>query len=147
LRWDIGGVDARKAFVAGDGAKAAMGAEAILLVEDEASVRALTARILRRHGYTVHEARNAVEALDLLHGDLGVDLLLSDVVLPGMGGPELVEMATQTRPGLRVLFMSGYPRDALTRDGRLEFGVRLLQKPFAPDALARAVREVLDQAS
>jgi two-component system cell cycle sensor histidine kinase/response regulator CckA len=62
------------------------GAEAVLLVEDEAAVRALTARILRRHGYTVHEARNAVEALDLLHGDLVVDLLLSDVVLPGMGG-------------------------------------------------------------
>jgi two-component system cell cycle sensor histidine kinase/response regulator CckA len=121
------------------------GTETILVVEDEPSVRSLVARVLRRQGYRVFEASEAAEALDLLADPPHIDLLLTDVVLPGMGGPELAAMVQQVAPRLKVLFMSGYTRDAAILSGRVGPGVTLLEKPFTPASLARQVREVLDQ--
>jgi two-component system cell cycle sensor histidine kinase/response regulator CckA len=121
------------------------GAETILVVEDEPSVRSLVARVLRRQGYNVYEASAASGALELLKDSPHIDLLLTDVVLPGMGGPELAEAVEQVAPQVKVLFMSGYTRDAAILSGRVGPGVTLLEKPFTPDALARQVREVLDR--
>jgi CheY-like chemotaxis protein len=128
-----------------DATMPAAGAETILVVEDESSVRSLVARILRRQGYKVYEASEASEVLELLTDPPHIDLLLTDVVLPGMGGPELAAVVEQAAPRVKVLFMSGYTRDAAILSGRVGPGVTLLEKPFTPDALARQVREVLDR--
>jgi PAS domain S-box-containing protein len=122
------------------------GTERILLVEDESAVRAVTRQLLQRNGYTVIEAPEGGVALTLLKGgQVSVDLLLTDVVMPGMSGRELAERAVTGRPDLRVLFMSGYTDDAVVRHGILEAGLNYLQKPFHPGALLRKVRDVLDQ--
>jgi len=124
------------------------GTERILLVEDEAAVRAVTRQLLQRNGYSVIEAPEGAVALTLLNGgEVTVDLLLTDVVMPGMSGRELAERAATGCPGLRVLFMSGYTDDAVVRHRILEAGLNYLQKPFHPDALLRKVRDVLDQPS
>jgi signal transduction histidine kinase len=121
------------------------GSETVLLVEDEATVRALARKALRAHGYTVLEARAGAEALDVRAGHAGpVHLLLTDVVMPGMSGRELAERITRAHQGTRVLYMSGYTDDAVLRHGVLERGTAYIQKPFTPDVLARRVREVLD---
>src|SRR6266545_3786446 len=121
------------------------GTERILLVEDEAAVRAVTRQLLQRNGYDVIEAPEGTAALALLQaGAVTVDLLLTDVVMPGMGGRELAQRVVPRYPGLRVLFMSGYTDDAVVRHSILEDGVNYLQKPFHPEALLRKVREVLD---
>jgi PAS domain S-box-containing protein len=121
------------------------GSEAILLVEDEPQLRGLAARILRSRGYSVLEAGDGREALRLLENPRGrIDLLLTDVVLPKMGGRALADRATALRPGLRVLFMSGYTDDVILQHRLLEQGIALLQKPFTADAIARKVRETLD---
>jgi signal transduction histidine kinase/CheY-like chemotaxis protein len=121
------------------------GSETVLLVEDEAPVRALAAGILRKYGYRVLEAPTAREAIALAAAqESPVDLLLTDLVLPEMGGPLLAEKLLALRPALRVLFMSGYTDDAVFRHGLLEAGGAFLQKPFVPEALARRVRQVLD---
>jgi CheY-like chemotaxis protein len=121
------------------------GSERVLLVEDDPAVRLLTGALLRGQGYAVTEAPNAEEAEQLLVRDgEGVDLVLSDIVLPGMSGPQLVERLRSKRPTLRVLFMSGYADEAVIRHGILETEVAFIQKPFTPDALARKVRETLD---
>ncbi|HWA15111.1 MAG TPA: PAS domain-containing protein [Gemmatimonadales bacterium] len=123
----------------------AHGHEKILLVEDEAAVRALAREALASHGYSVVEASNAAEALVLaaaLNGDL--DLLVTDVVMPGMGGLELSQQIRATKPGLKVLFVSGYTDDAMVRHGVMAAEVDLLQKPFGATALAARVRQVLD---
>jgi CheY-like chemotaxis protein len=124
------------------------GRETILVVEDEESLRSLAARVLGELGYTVFSAGTALEALELLGANGGsVDLLLSDVVLPGgMRGNELAEVLESFRPDVRVLYMSGYSRNAVVHAGRLDEGVNFLEKPFTPEALARMVRQVLDQA-
>jgi PAS domain S-box-containing protein len=120
------------------------GAETVLLVEDEEIVRALARRVLSAHGYTVLEAGDGLEGLRLgLEHDGHIDLLLSDVVMPGMGGPELARRVLASRPALPRLFMSGYTDDVQT-DGDLGEGSWFIAKPFAPEALARKVREVLD---
>lgn len=121
------------------------GTENVLLVEDEEAVRALISEYLRRFGYSVREAREPAEAIELSerHGET-IELLVTDVVLPGMGGRELANRLVASRPGLRVLYLSGYPDQALLHRGRLEPGLAFLQKPFTPDALARKVRQVLD---
>jgi CheY-like chemotaxis protein len=121
------------------------GTEHVLIVEDDAAVRLLTSTVLREQGYRVSEAPSGEAAEDLLRreGD-GIDLVLSDIVLSGMSGPQLAERLRATRPKLRVLFMSGYADDAVVRHGILETEVAFLQKPFTPDALARKVRETLD---
>jgi hypothetical protein len=120
------------------------GTERILLVEDEAAVRAVTRQLLQRNGYGVIEAPDGTAALALLDGgQVTVDLLLTDVVMPGMSGRELAERAASRCPGLRVLFMSGYTDDAVVRHGMLQSGLNYLQKPFHPEALLRKVRDLL----
>ena len=122
------------------------GSETILLVEDDASVRSVTSHILRDHGYTVLEAGNGEEALHIIQGapTRTVHLLLTDVVMPQMGGRELSQRLKALRPSIKVLFASGYTNTTIDRKAALEPGVALLQKPFTSGALARKVREVLD---
>jgi CheY-like chemotaxis protein len=126
------------------------GTETILLVEDEAPVRSVTRQLLERNGYTVLEAPDGPTALALLEkadGSQRVDLLLTDVVMPGMSGRELADRLTARRPGLRVVFMSGYTDDAVVRHGMLEPGLAYLEKPFRPPALLRKVRDTLGATS
>jgi CheY-like chemotaxis protein len=121
-----------------------VGAASILVVEDEESVRRFVSRVLRSRGYVVHEVCSGAEAFDLLSHEHGIDLLLTDVVLPGLGGQQIAAAVTDSSPCTRVLFMSGYTRDAIVHAGRLDDGVTLLEKPFTADELARRVREALD---
>ena len=121
------------------------GAETILIVEDERAVRRMAARALAAQGYTILEAENGAEALEILARDGSrVDLVLSDVVMPLVNGRELGERLAAERPGLRLLYMSGYTDDDIIRRGLLRPGAPFLQKPFMPDDLSRKVREVLD---
>jgi PAS domain S-box-containing protein len=124
------------------------GTETILLVEDEEQVRVVVAGALRRQGYNVIAAQNAGEALRLFEGHPGwIDLLLTDVVMPQMSGPELARRLAETRPQMKVLCMSGYTDDSIVRHGVLESGVAYIQKPVTPTSLSRRIREVLDDAS
>ncbi len=121
------------------------GHETILLVEDEDAVRETAQEALASGGYHVLEGRDGLHALEVAGAHSGViHLLVSDVVMPRMGGGDLAQRLTGLRPGLRVLFISGYPDDAVVRHGVLEHGTQLLQKPFALSELLRRVREVLD---
>jgi PAS domain S-box-containing protein len=119
------------------------GRESILLVEDDFYVRTYARDQLRALGYRVVEAGSGPEAIEVLRGSEGFDLLLTDVVMPQMSGPELAVHAQALRPGLKVLYTSGYTDDALTHHGRFGSGVRLLAKPYLRDELARRVREGL----
>jgi two-component system cell cycle sensor histidine kinase/response regulator CckA len=121
------------------------GSETILLVEDEDAVRDLTRRCLEARGYRVLQASSAEEATHVLasHG-ARLDLLLTDVVMPGASGPELARRLQAERPDLNVLFVSGYTDDSMVAQRVLDPGASFLQKPFTPDTLARKVREVLD---
>jgi two-component system, cell cycle sensor histidine kinase and response regulator CckA len=130
---------------AGPPAKLRGGAETILVVEDEDVVRTLACRGLREQGYTVLEARHGREALErLAEGRHVVDLVISDVVMPELGGRELGSRLAALRPELPILFMSGYTGDDVIQRGLLEPGVPFQQKPFTPEGLARKVREMLD---
>jgi PAS domain S-box-containing protein len=121
------------------------GHETILLVEDEAELRRVITIVLSERGYRVLSAESAEEAADILEEWTGpLHLLLTDVVMPKVSGPELAEHLRAARPGLRVLFMSGYADDAVVRRGVQAGVMPLLNKPFMPEALARKVREVLD---
>jgi PAS domain S-box-containing protein len=128
-----------------DGVAPESGREIILLVEDEEPVRHVAGRTLRAGGYTVLTAADGEQALALAQQHETIDLLLSDVVLPGIGGRVIAERLRALRPGLPVLFVSGYAEDAVLRDGRLERGMHFLEKPFSPSELRRKVREVLDE--
>jgi PAS domain S-box-containing protein len=124
----------------------AAGQETILLVEDEDDVRALAREVLERQGYTVLEAGDGAQALQIheKEGDR-IDLILTDVVMPRMSGREMVDRVRATRPGMRVLYMSGYTGDAIVRHGVLDASMLLLGKPFTPAALIAKIREVLDR--
>lgn len=121
------------------------GTETVLIVEDEAAVCRLTKRILQLAGYTVLTASNGGEALLLLERHDGpVHLILTDMVMPGMGGRELAAQLQDTRPRMKVLYMSGYTDDAILRRGLLEKGTNFIGKPYTTAELTRTVREVLD---
>jgi signal transduction histidine kinase len=121
------------------------GTETILLVEDDPSVRNLVRDELRKLGYRVLEAKNGVEACLVATQQTGaLDLLLTDVVMPGMGGRELAQHLSVIKPDLKILFISGYIDDVGLHAGHEEGSSSFLQKPFTPEALARAVRELLD---
>jgi signal transduction histidine kinase len=121
------------------------GSETLLLVEDNDSVREVTAQALRRRGYTVHEMRNAEEALAWTRTTRDrPDLLVTDVVMPGLSGPNLAARLVEENPALKVLYMSGYTDDATAVHGSFWGGVPLLQKPFTPTQLADRVRQALD---
>jgi len=123
------------------------GTETVLVVEDEDTLRTLCERILGGLGYQVMPARNGAEAIALAQG-FGdrIDLLLTDVVMPGMNGRELATQMVLHHPEMQVLFMSGYTNDAIGKHGVLDEGVSFIGKPYTPLALARKVREVLDKA-
>jgi two-component system cell cycle sensor histidine kinase/response regulator CckA len=120
------------------------GSETVLVVEDQHEVRRLTADVLRSHGYRVLEAADGARALAILEAHRSpLDLLLTDVVLPGINGRELATRAQQLRPDLKVLFTSGYTDDVIAHRGVLDPGVAYLPKPYAPEELASKVRETL----
>jgi len=120
------------------------GAETVLLVEDEEGLRQLLKTVLEGAGYRVLEAGNGTQALDLSGGHSGpIDILASDVVMPGMSGRELVERIAPLRPEARVLLISGYTQTAGFENTIAKAGAAFLQKPFTPDVFLTKVREVL----
>jgi signal transduction histidine kinase len=119
--------------------------EVVLVVEDNDDVRAYSVMTLAELGYHVLEAADANEAFGILHGTARIDLLFTDVVLPGKSGRVIADEAVQCRPGLKVLFATGYSRDAIVHHGRLDPGVNLITKPFTFEQLAVKVREVIDE--
>ncbi len=124
---------------------AARGSETVLLVEDEAPLRTLIHQTLERHGYRLLEAQDATDALRIAEQHREpIDLLLSDVVMPQMGGRALAELVTPLHPETRVLYISGYTDDAIVHHGVLDPGVAFLQKPFSAADLTRKIREVLE---
>ncbi len=124
------------------------GRETVLLVEDEAGILALGQAILTQYGYTVLAARSSREALEKARNHAGpIDLLITDVVMPGLNGNGLSRAVAALRPGIKTLYMSGYTADVIARHGVLEEGVHYLQKPFAVKAMAAKVRRVLDENS
>jgi DNA-binding response OmpR family regulator len=123
------------------------GTETVLVVEDEPAVRALMVRVLNDLGYKVLAAADGNEAIQTARGFSGpIHLLLTDVVMPQMDGQLLASLLQDAYAGLRVLYVSGYATDVLSRYGVLEEGIALLHKPFTAGGLARRVREVLDSA-
>ena len=127
-------------------AAAIHGVETVLLVEDERAVRLIAQRILRRHGYVVLEAANGAEALALSDEyPTPIHLVVCDVVMPGLGGAEVVRQLQERRPALKVLFLSGYTEDEVVRRGIVSHTVPFLEKPYDARSLARAVRDALDR--
>jgi CheY-like chemotaxis protein len=125
---------------------AARGSETVLIVEDEPLVRELARRVLARHGYDVLEAADGAEALELCRGHAGrIDVLLSDVVMPGRSGPELAREVAQLRPDTKPLFMSGYTDAELEQYGVLAPGIAFMGKPFTPEGLALRVRDLIEE--
>ncbi len=119
------------------------GTETILLVEDDPSVLALTASALRELGYSVLETRHGKDAIDILKSGRSLDLMLTDVVMPEMNGRSLAEQASELRPDMKVLFMTGFTKNAIVHNGVLDPGVHLLAKPFTIEELSAKVREAL----
>lgn len=121
------------------------GTEMVLVAEDDEPVRKILAKTLRGKGYRVLEASNGTEALQVARTHAKpIDLLITDVMMPGMNGRDLAEKITEGRPGLKVLFISGYPHDVLSGNAGLPSGILLLQKPFPTAVLTQRIREILD---
>jgi len=121
--------------------------ETILVVEDEPGVARITERVLTNAGYKVHVADSGIAALSILEKkQTPFDLLLTDVIMPGMNGPDLANEMVLQYPDIKVMYISGYTNESLTSRGVLEEGVELIQKPFASSDLIRQVRTVLDEA-
>jgi PAS domain S-box-containing protein len=130
-----------------DSGPVAGGRETILVVEDDDSVRETVVEMLAELGYRVLKARDAESALSVVDSGVPIDLLFTDVVMPGtLRSPELVRMVAERRPGIAVLFTSGYTENAIVHGGRLDEGVDLLSKPYTREALARRLRDVLRRA-
>ena len=118
--------------------------ETVLVVEDEAVVREFVSQVLQMHGYSVLQASDGVEALELARDHKGrLDLLLTDVIMPRMNGRDLVERLSQVHADAKILFMSGYTSSAIVQHGVLNSGYAFLQKPFTPEQLLDKVRNVL----
>ena len=125
--------------------RAVNGSERVLLVEDDAAIRHLSAGVLRSRGYTVHEAEDGEQAIALIDAvDVRFDLLLTDVVLPGVNGRRVAEHAVRVHPSVKVLYISGYTENAIVHTGMLDPMVAFLSKPFTPTMLVERVRLVLD---
>ncbi|MEX2616172.1 MAG: PAS domain S-box protein [Alphaproteobacteria bacterium] len=121
------------------------GAETVLIVEDEEPVRATLALILEELGYTVVAASDGPSAIETLRGEIHIDLLLSDIVMPnGMNGRAVANAALEIRPGLKVLLTSGYPQETISYNGVLDEGINFIGKPYQSEELARKIRDVLD---
>ena len=121
------------------------GTETVLVVEDADALRKLTVTLIRQYGYQVLSAANGAEALDLVQQvDQNIDLLLTDVIMPGIGGHALAQRLSALRPGLKILYMSGHTDSSIGQHGVLEAGISLLHKPFTEEELVRKIREVLD---
>jgi signal transduction histidine kinase len=121
------------------------GAETVLMVEDADGLREPTRRLLQRQGYTVLVAQNADEAFQLFEQNPSIDVVLTDVVMPGASGPELISRLVERRPGLKVIYMSGYTDEAIVQHGVLKPGIAFLHKPFTSETLGQKIREVLDR--
>jgi CheY-like chemotaxis protein len=120
----------------------------VLLVEDNEGVRKITRQVLQQAGYTVLEAAHGEQAIQCADNhQAAIDLLLTDVIMPGINGRELAERLAGRRPAMKVLYMSGYTDDAILRHGGLTDGTPVIEKPFTPDALRRKVYDVLSRAS
>jgi CheY-like chemotaxis protein len=127
-----------------DGAPAEGGTELILVVEDDALVRSHVVTQVRSFGYRTLSAANADEALHAIYSNPTIDLLFTDVIMPGlMNGRQLADQAAKIRPGLKVLYTSGYTENAVVHHGRLDPGVLLLAKPYRKADLARMIRVAL----
>jgi two-component system, cell cycle sensor histidine kinase and response regulator CckA len=123
------------------------GTETVLLVEDEAGLRKLIQGILVSRGYTVLQAADAGEALDVCERHTGpIHLFLTDIIMPGMSGQDLATLVAQKRPRLKVLYMSGHSDHAILDHGEIESGAAFLRKPFTPEILLSKIRQVLDAA-
>jgi CheY-like chemotaxis protein len=128
------------------GAHHAIGAETVLVVEDDDALRMYDVEILNDLGYNVLPAANAAAALEILGRGHKIDLLFTDVVMPGgMNGRQLADEAVRRRPGLKVLFTTGYTRNAIVHHGRLDPGVEMIGKPFTYQELGTRIRAVLDR--
>jgi two-component system cell cycle sensor histidine kinase/response regulator CckA len=121
------------------------GAHTVLVVEDAEGLRQLTRRLLERQGYTVLVAANADEALQVFDRNPDIEVLLTDVVMPGASGPELNQLLIERRPTLKVIYMSGYTDEAIVHHGVLKPGIAFLQKPFTAEALGRKIGELLNR--
>jgi len=138
-----GGEQAPSTPIASDESLAPSAGQTILLVEDAADVREFVARVLTRSGYTVRAVEGPEAALALLNADSShIDMLLSDVIMPGMNGRALADIVVQQRPGIAVLFMSGYTDNAIVHHGMLDPRTNFLHKPFSPDQLLRLIRRI-----
>jgi two-component system, cell cycle sensor histidine kinase and response regulator CckA len=125
--------------------QAAAGSETVLLAEDDDAVRRFVHETLTLHGYRVHETRNGHEAIRVLEsGGEGIDLLITDIVMPGLGGAELLARVASVQPDLKILCISGHVDWATVHRAAIGSGTPFLHKPFTPEALAQKVREVLD---
>jgi CheY-like chemotaxis protein len=126
-------------------AESLRGEETVLVVEDEDSIRKLAVEVLEQHGYTVLSADDGEKALRIAAAHKGeIGLLLADVIMPRMGGRELYERLRKLRPGIKVLYVSGYTDDSIVRQRMLDPGIAFLQKPYTPKSLARKLKDVLN---
>jgi CheY-like chemotaxis protein len=118
--------------------------ETILFVEDDDMVRNMVTAVLDQYGYQVIEAENAAAAMNICEGRERIDLMITDVVMPGTSGPELVRQIGTMHPDMKVLYISGYTDDAIVHHGVLDENIPFLQKPFTPQTLAQKVRDLLE---
>src|SRR5665811_1765846 len=129
------------AATAAEAAVPSGGGETVLVAEDEGAVRSFVERVLRQQGYRVLTVDSGEHALGILSAEPAIDLLLTDVVMPGMGGPRLAEAVAEMTPSVAVLFMSGYTRNAIFHGGHADHEINLIEKPFTSTDLIRRVRE------